>query len=105
MLDFVQGSFYSEGGRSLICLPSTFTDKNGKLHSRLVPSFEEGTIVTIPRQCVNFLVTEYGWASMKGSSTWIKAEKIVNLAHPDFRDDLIKAAEERKIWRRTNKIS
>lgn len=103
MLDFVLGSFYSHGGRSLICLPSTHTDKKGKVTSRIVPSFETGTITTIPRQCVNIIVTEHGWASFKGDSTWVRTEKLINIAHPDFREELIKAAEERKIWRRSNR--
>jgi len=105
MLDFVLGAFYSKGGRSLICLPSTHTDKSGKVSSRIVPAFETGTITTVPRQSVNFIVTEYGCISVKGDSTWIRAEKIISIAHPDFRDDLIKAADERKIWKRTNKIA
>jgi acyl-CoA hydrolase len=49
-------------------------------------------------------VTEYGIAQMKGKSTWERAEAMVNLAHPDFRDDLIKQAQEMKIWTRTNRI-
>lgn len=105
MLDFVLGSFYSKGGRSLICLPSTHTTKDGKVVSRIVPAFKEGTIVTVPRQSCNILVTEYGSISVKGLGTWERAEGIISIAHPDFRDDLIKAAEIRKIWRRTNKIN
>lgn len=105
MLDFVLGSFYSKGGRSIICLPSTHTDKNGNVTSRIVPGFKDGTITTIPRQSCNIIVTENGWISLKGDSTWIRAEKIISLADPMFRDELIKEAERRKIWRRTNKIS
>lgn len=105
MLDFVLGAFYSKGGRSIICLPSTRTDKNGELISRIVPDFTSGTMTTIPRQCVNILVTENGWISLKGDNTWVRAEKIISIAHPNFQDELIKAAEERKIWRRSNKIS
>ena len=105
MLDFVLGSFYSKGGRSLICFPSTHTDKEGKLHSRIVPAFREGTIVTVPRQSCNILVTEYGSVSLKGLGTWQRAEALVSIAHPDFRDELVEAAQARKIWTRTNKIS
>lgn len=104
MWDFVTGAYWSEGGRSFICLPSTHTDKEGKIHSRIVPYFSPGTIVTCPRTMVHFLVTEYGAVCLKGDNTWRKAEKIISIAHPDFRDELIKAAEEQKIWRRTNKI-
>lgn len=104
MWDFVLGAYWSKGGRSLICLPSTFTTKEGKLVSRIVPTFAPGTITTIPRQMVNIIVTEYGAISLKGDSTWARAEKIISIAHPAFRDDLIKAAEAQKIWRRSNRI-
>lgn len=103
--DFVNGAYWSDGGRSFICLPSTHTKKDGTLISRIVPAFDTGSITTVTRQMVNYIVTEYGWVCMKGASTWARAEKLVSIAHPDFRDDLIKAASERKIWKRTNKIS
>ena len=104
MTDYVNGAFWSKGGRSLICLPSTHTTKDGKVISRIVPQFEPGTITTISRQMVNIIVTEYGWVSLKGDSSWARAEKLISIAHPDFRDDLIKAAEVQKLWRKTNKI-
>lgn len=104
MSDFVLGSFWSKGGRSFICLPSTHTKKDGTVISRIVPNFEIGSITTLSRQMINFVVTEYGAVSLKTCPTWYRAEKLISIAHPDFRDDLIKAAEERKIWRRTNKI-
>lgn len=104
MSDFVLGAYWSKGGRSLICLPSTYTSKDGTLHSRIVPSFAPGTITTVPRQFVNIIVTEYGWESFKATSTWVRTEKLISLAHPDFRDELIREAEKMKIWRRSNKI-
>lgn len=105
MFDFVLGSYWSKGGRSIICLPSTYTLSDGSIHSRIVPFFEPGTIVTVPRQMVNIIVTEYGWISLKGDSTWARAEKLISIAHPDFRDTLIKAAEAQKIWRKSNRIA
>jgi butyryl-CoA:acetate CoA-transferase len=105
MWDFVLGSYWSKGGRSFICLPSTYTDKEGKLHSRIVPYFEPGSITTIPRQMVCFIVTEYGCVNLKGDSTWARAEKLISIAHPNFRDELIKQAQHQKIWRRSNRIS
>lgn len=105
LTDFVLGTYWSKGGRSILCLPSTHTKKDGTRISRIVPTFAPGTITTIPRQMVNIVVTEHGWVSMKGAPTWLKAEKLISIAHPDFRDDLIKAAEAQKIWRRSNKIS
>ena len=104
MSDFVLGAYWSKGGRSFICLPSTHTKKDGTVISRIVPGFESGSITTLSRQYVNFVVTEYGAVSLKTCPTWQRAEKLISIAHPDFRDELIKAAEDRKIWRRTNKI-
>ncbi len=103
MLDFVQGSFWSRGGKSFICVPSTYTKKDGSVISRITPSFKEGSTVTIPRQMVQFIATEYGCVNLKLAPQWLRAEKIISVAHPDFRDDLIKAAEKAKVWRKSNK--
>jgi len=105
MMDYVNGAYWSRGGRSLICLPSTYTTKNGELKSRIVPYFQPGTITTIPRQMVGTIVTEWGSESMKAASTWARTEKLINLAHPQFRDELIAEAEKMKIWKRSNKIA
>lgn len=103
MWDFVLGSQWSKGGKSLICLTSTYTDGKGQRRSRIVPAFEPGSITTIPRQMVDYLITEHGVARMHGQPTWQRAEQIVGLAHPDYRDDLIAAAAKQGIWRRSNK--
>jgi len=103
MLDFVTGAFWSKGGKSFICMPSTHTGKDGTVKSRIVPFFKPGTAVTVPRQSVQFIATEYGAVNMKLCPLWMRAEKLISIAHPDFREELIKAAEEQKIWRRTNK--
>ncbi len=104
MLDFVMGSHKSYKGRSFICFSSTYTDKEGQMHSRIVPTFEPATIVTVPRQAIDFIVTEYGAVRLAACSTWMRAEKLINIAHPDFREGLIKKAKELKIWRQSNKI-
>lgn len=103
-LDFVMGAYLSKGGKSFICCSSTFSDKEGNIHSRIRPTLSSGSIVTDARTNVQFLVTEYGKLNLKGLSTWQRAEGIINLAHPDFREDLIRTAEKMRIWRRSNRI-
>ncbi len=102
-VDFVQGAWYSQGGKSFLCINSTYTDKNGNLHSRIKPTLPLGSIVTTPRTFVDYIVTEYGIAHMKRHPSWKRAELLIELAHPHFRDELVKEAEKMKIWRRTNK--
>lgn len=105
--DFIYGAFRSKGGKGFVCLNSTATrkDKEGnvKVESRIVPSFVPGTNVTLARFFTYYVVTEYGCKNMKGLATWQRAEAIVSLAHPDFRDDLIKEAEQFGIWKPSNK--
>ena len=104
-LDFVLGAYLSNGGKSFICLSSTFTNKKGELQSRILPTLHDGSVVTDTRANVQYIVTEYGIINLKGLSTWQRAEALISIAHPDFRDQLIKDAERMNIWRRTNKIN
>ena len=103
-LDFVMGAYLSRGGKSFICCSSSFTSKDGQLHSRIVPTLTQGSIVTDTRANTQYLVTEYGMVNLKGLNTWQRTEAIISIAHPQFRDELIKEAEKMKIWRRSNKI-
>lgn len=103
-LDFVFGAFNSSGGKGIIALSSTYEDKDGKPKSRIVPTLAPGTVVTTPRSIVHYVITEYGIAFMKGMSTWERAEALINIAHPDFREDLVKEAQKMNIWVRSNKI-
>ncbi len=103
-LDYIFGSYFSKGGMGLVCLTSTYKDKEGNLKSRIVPTLTDGAIVTVPRSMNYYVVTEYGIANMKAKSTYERAEALINLAHPDLRDELIAAADKMGIWVRTNKI-
>jgi butyryl-CoA:acetate CoA-transferase len=103
MWDFVIGAQWSKNGKSFICLTSTFKDSNGNDQSRILPVFEPGSIVTIPRHQADYIVTEFGAVQVRAQSTWKRAELVISIAHPDFREDLIKEAEKMKIWRNSNK--
>ena len=103
-LDFVEGAYKSKNGQSFICMTSTFESKNGTV-SRIKPILTPGAIVTSPRTATHMIATEYGIANMKGKSTWERAEALIDIAHPKFKDELIKEAGQMKIWRKTNKIA
>ena len=102
-LDFVLGAYLSHGGKSFICCSSTVKGKDGTLQSRIRPTLTNGSVVTDTRANIMYLVTEYGMVNLKGASTWERAEKIISVCHPDFRDELIKDAEAMRIWRRSNR--
>ena len=97
------GAYLSKGGKSFICVSSTYTTKTGELKSRIVPTLTPGSIVTDTRPNTHYLVTEYGKVCLKGLSAWERAEAIISIAHPQFRDELIKEAEKMHIWRRSQK--
>lgn len=102
-LDFLEGAAVSHGGKAFICLTSSFTDKQGNMKSRINPMLMNGDIVTDPRSLAYYIVTEFGGVNLVGCSTWERAEKLVSVAHPKFRDELIEAAEKQGIWVRSNK--
>lgn len=102
--DFAYGAYHSQGGKSFICISATTKDKSGKMISRIRPVFEQGTIVTLPRSITQYVVTEFGMANLKGKSTWERAEALISIAHPDFRDELVKEAEAMGIWTKANKM-
>ena len=102
-LDFVLGAYLSKGGKSFICCSSTFKNKAGELQSRILPTLNQGSIVTDTRANLHYLVTEYGKVNLKGLSAWQRTEALISIAHPQFRDELIKEAEKMHIWRRSNR--
>jgi acyl-CoA hydrolase len=85
--DFVTGAAFSEGGRSLICLPST-ARTNGGLVSRITSAFAAGTCITTPRHQVDVIVTEYGAAELAGRTAGERARALIGIAHPAVRDAL-----------------
>ena len=102
-LDFVLGAYLSKGGKSFICCSSTFKKKDGTLESRIRPTLENGSVVTDARPCAHWFVTEYGKVNLKGLTAWQRAEALISVAHPDFREQLIQEAEKMRIWKRSNK--
>jgi len=96
--DFHFSTFKSKGGKGILCLTSTHKRKDGSLESRIVPTLSPGTIVTVPRTVVQYVVTEHGMINLKGKNTWQRAEALISIAHPDFRDELVKEAEKMRIW-------
>lgn len=101
--DFVLGAYLSKGGKSFICCSSTYTDKQGVPHSRIVPSLAQGTAVTEARPNTMYVVTEFGIVNLKGLSTWERAEALIGIANPIFHDELIRQAEAQGIWRKRNR--
>ena len=87
-LEFTRGAYACPGGRSFICLHSTYTDKKGQTHSRIVPMLEMGDTVTVPAIDVSFVVTEYGAVDLKGQPSWQRAKSLISIAHPDYREKL-----------------
>jgi acyl-CoA hydrolase len=92
-LDFVLGSQLSKNGKAILCCPSTYKAKDGQLCSRIVSVLTPSSIVTTPRSCVHYICTEYGIVNLRGKGQWQRAELLISIAHPDFRDDLIKEAK------------
>ncbi|NPV03275.1 MAG: butyryl-CoA:acetate CoA-transferase [Syntrophaceae bacterium] len=101
-VDFTYGAYRSKGGKAFLCMSSTF-EKKGTVVSRIKPLLRDGSIVTDPRSLVSYVVTEYGIVNLKGKSTWERAEALISIAHPDFRDELVREAEKMGIWRRSNR--
>ncbi len=90
-LQFIRGSYASQGGKSFICLSSTF-DKKGDRRSRIVLNLTKGNIVTAPRSDMMYVVTEYGIVNLKGKTVAERALALISIAHPDFREELEREA-------------
>lgn len=86
-LQFIRAGYESPGGRAFLCMPSTH-EKNGERKSRVVCDLPGGTIVTVPRTDVMYVVTEYGMVCLKGKAVAERAKAMISIAHPDFREEL-----------------
>jgi acyl-CoA hydrolase len=95
-LQFVRGAYASKGGKSFICLASTY-DKRGARKSRIVLDLTTGNIVTTPRSDVMYVVTEYGMTNLKGKSVAERASALIAIAHPDFQEGLEREAYEHRL--------
>jgi len=95
-LQFVRGAYASQGGKSFICLASTY-QKRGERRSRIVLDLTPGNIVTTPRSDVMYVVTEYGMVNLKGKSVAERARALIAIAHPDYREELERAAFEHRL--------
>lgn len=93
---FVRGAYASRGGKSFICLSSTY-DKRGERRSRIVFELTAGNIVTTTRSDVMYVVTEYGMVNLKGKSVAERALALISIAHPDFRECLERQAYEHRL--------
>ena len=102
-LDFVIGAQHAKNGKAILCAPSAYTRKDGTRGSRIVPMLTQGATVTTPRTCVQYVCTEHGIVNLRGRNLWERSERLIAIAHPDFREDLIKQAQTMGVWRRSNR--
>lgn len=98
----VQGAQMSPGGKSILAMHSTYYAKdergNKVLKSKIVPFLHEGAVVTTSRNDVDYVVTEYGIAWLRGLTVEERAKELIKIAHPDFREELTRAIEEYELW-------
>jgi 4-hydroxybutyrate CoA-transferase len=87
-LDFMQGAYYSKGGKGISVMYAARQLKDGSLASAINPELPGGTPVTVPRTFAQYVVTEYGIADLKFKSRRERAEALINIAHPDLRGEL-----------------
>jgi len=95
-LDFIRGAAHSKGGRPIIALPSFAALRDGRTVSRIVPMLKQGAGVTVPRYDIHYVVTEFGIADLYGKTLRQRAKLLIDIAHPNFREELAKAAHELK---------
>ena len=95
-VQFIWGSKFAKNGTNILAINSTFRDKQGNLRSKIMPTFPENTIVTTSRNDVQYVVTEFGVAMLRYKSIMERTRALINVAHPDFRDELKFEAKKRE---------
>lgn len=93
-MDFLEGAFRSKGGKGFICINSSRVTKDGERKSNILPFIPGGATVSAPRTIIQYVATEYGVAKLSGLSLRERAEAMISVAHPDFREELSKYAAE-----------
>lgn len=93
-MDFLEGAFRSQGGKGFICINSSRLNKEGERRSNIVPFIPGGSTVSAPRTMIQYVVTEYGVAKLSGRSLRERAQAMISIAHPDFREELERYARE-----------
>ena len=93
-MDFLEGAFRSKGGKGFICINSSRVTKDGERKSNILPFIPGGATVSAPRTMIQYVATEYGVAKLSGLSLRERAEAMIAIAHPDFREELSKYAAE-----------
>ena len=92
----MRGGYASRGGKSFICLASTY-EKRGERRSRIVLRLSPGNVVTTPRTDIMYVVTEYGMVNLKGKTVAERALALIGIAHPDYRESLEREAYEHRL--------
>jgi len=93
-LDFIYGASRAKDGVPIIALPSTVALKDGAVVSRIAAMLKHGAGVVTTRNHVRFIVTEYGIAELYGKTIRQRAQALINIAHPEFREELTRQAKE-----------
>lgn len=93
-MDFLEGAYRSKGGKGFICINSSRVTKDGERKSNIVAAIPSGSTISAPRTMIQYVATEYGIAALSGKSLRERAEVMAAIAHPDFREELLKYAKE-----------
>lgn len=93
-MDFLEGAFRSPGGKGFICINSSRMTKDGARKSNILPFIPGGSTVSAPRTMIQYVATEYGVVKLSGLTLRERADAMISIAHPDFRAELTKYADE-----------